>query len=200
MNQSLIVGGNVDSLLTRESFGTTMTNEAYARAEASRLTKDQISSLAESIAKQLGYKPCGDISEVVGRLGGRIEIEDTLLSDPESTGSLFVENKNNFRIIVPSHTSPTRDRFTIAHELGHFVVHYAWRKQKDLLKEDKMMALRRDSDRVEWEANWFAAAFLMPSEAFRKRHAALNGDINSVAAEFCVSSAAAEIRARSLGL
>ena len=173
---------------------------SYARAEASNLTKRQISSLAESIATQLGYEPCGDIYRAVSRLGGSIETEDTLLSDPESTGSLFVEDKGSFKIIVPSHTSPTRDRFTIAHELGHFIVHYAWRKQKDLLQEDKMMALRRDSDRVEWEANWFAAAFLMPSKSFKDQFSECGGDINATAAAFCVSSAAAEIRARSLGL
>ena len=177
-----------------------MDTASYARAEASHLTKQQISALAESIAAQLGYEPCGDIYEVIGKIGGSIETEDTLLLDPESTGSLFVEHKSAFKIIVPSHTSPTRDRFTIAHELGHFIVHYAWRKQKALLQDEKMMALRRDSDRVEWEANWFAAAFLMPSKKFKEHFDACGGDINSTAAAFCVSSAAAEIRARSLGL
>lgn len=177
-----------------------MSTETYARAEASHLTKQQISSLAESVARQLGYEPCGDIADAVGKLGGRIQIEDTLLSDPEQTGSLFVESENDFRIIVPSHTSPTRDRFTVAHELGHFVVHYAWRRKQGVMAEPKMVALRRDSDRVEWEANWFAAAFLMPEEAFRARYAECQNSVDATAAAFCVSSAAAEIRARSLGL
>lgn len=177
-----------------------MSTSDYARAEASHLTKQQISALAESVAKQLGYEPCGSISDAIAKLGGRIEIADTLLSDPESTGSLYVDGEGDFRIIVPSHTSPTRDRFTIAHELGHFVVHYAWRKSQSELKNVKMMALRRDSERVEWEANWFAAAFLMPSDAFRKKYAELHNNVDATAAAFCVSSAAAKIRVGSLGL
>lgn len=200
MNQALLVDDTVDKRDWGEKSGHFMELANYARAEASNLTKKQISALGESIATQLGYEPCGDIYEVVGKLGGSIEIEDTLLSDPESTGSLYVESKNSFRIIVPSHTSPTRDRFTIAHELGHFIVHYAWRRQKNLIGDVKMMALRRDSDRVEWEANWFAAAFLMSSTAFREKFEQSGGNINHIAAAFCVSSAAAEIRARSLGL
>lgn len=177
-----------------------MSAEGYARAEASGLTKRQISALAESIAEQLGYEPCSDIAEPIKKLGGRIEIEDTLLSDPQKTGSLFVEGENDFRIIVPLHTSPTRDRFTVAHELGHFIVHYAWRRRKELLANTKMVAYRRDSERVEWEANWFAAAFLMPAQPFRERFQATGGDVDAVAAAFCVSSSAAEIRVRSLGL
>ena len=171
-----------------------------ARAEASLLTKQQISALAESIATQLNYEPGGDITVTVKKLGGKVEVEETLHKDPEQSGSLYVENPNDFTIIVPTHTSPSRDRFTIAHELGHFIVHYLWRQKKHNLPPFKMMALRKDSDRVEWEANWFAAAFLMPGALFKERYAAFSGDIDDVASSFSVSRSAAEIRARSLGL
>ena len=174
--------------------------ENYARAEASQLTKAQISALAESVAKQLEFGPCGDIGAAVEKLGGKITVQDTLLSDPETSGSLFVESPDHFTIIVPSHTSPARDRFTIAHELGHFVVHYLWKARKEGQAQPKMMALRKDSDRVEWEANWFAAAFLMPSDAFAEQYAELAGDLDQLASTFCVSRAAAEVRASSLGL
>jgi Zn-dependent peptidase ImmA (M78 family) len=172
----------------------------YIRAEASQLSKQQISALAESIAHQLSFEPCGDIIATVKKLGGKVEVEETLLKDPEKSGSLFVRSGNDFTIIVPTHTSPSRDRFTIAHELGHFIVHYLWRQRHHGLQPFKMMALRKDSDRVEWEANWFAAAFLMPSGIFRERFQLYGGNIDLVASAFCVSQAAAEIRARSLGL
>jgi len=177
-----------------------MSQAEYTRAEASQLTKSQISAFAESIANQLNYQPCDDILAAIAKIGGKVKIEDTLLSDPERSGSLFVDGNNDFTIIVPAHTSPSRDRFTIAHELGHFFVHYLWKCSKDGTAPFKMMALRKDSERVEWEANWFAAAFLMPSDVFRERHQALGGDIEKLASAFCVSQAAAEIRARSLGL
>lgn len=177
-----------------------MNQAEYARAAASHLSKPQISSLAESIAVQLGYEPCGDIVEIIKKVGGKIEIEDTLLSDPERSGSLFVRSKNDFTIIVPSHTSPSRDRFTVAHELGHYVVHYLWNFRDKDLSSFKMMALRKDSDRVEWEANWFAAAFLMPKSSFTERFHTFSGDVDQIANSFCVSRSAADIRVRSLGL
>jgi hypothetical protein len=43
---------------------------------------------------------------------------------------------------------PDRDRFTLAHELGHLVLHS-----------------RRDSAAAEWEANRFASAILMPAQS-----------------------------------
>jgi Zn-dependent peptidase ImmA (M78 family) len=177
-----------------------MSQTDYARAEASQLTKRQISSLAESIAVQLDYQPGDDLADVIKKLGGKIRVEDTLFSDPEQSGSLFVNTTNDFTVVVPSHTCPSRDRFTIAHELGHYVVHYLWRCREHKLEPFRMKALRKDSDRVEWEANWFAAAFLMPHEQFSARYAACSGDVDEVADSFGVSRPAAEIRARSLGL
>lgn len=54
--------------------------------------------------------------------------------------------------------------------------------------------------RAEWEANWFAAAFLMPSVPFRFRASALGGRLSAIAEEFDVSEQAARIRGQSLGL
>jgi Zn-dependent peptidase ImmA (M78 family) len=56
-----------------------------------------------------------------------------------------------------------------------------------------------DQQRAEWEANWFAAAFLMPSDAFRRTFDVYK-DVARTAAAFGVSEQAAEIRARSIGL
>lgn len=61
-----------------------------------------------------------------------------------------------------------RNRFTIAHELGHFVLH---REQyKDVIFESGRGRLYRREDLKpyedpEWQANCFAAALLMPRES-----------------------------------
>lgn len=176
-----------------------MSDVKYARAEPSLLSKAQISALAESVAEQLNFEPCSEWGTVLARLGGKLEVEDTLLQDPEESGSLYVDGPASFRIVVPSHTSPSRDRFTIAHELGHLIVHYLWRRKQGV-DVGKMMALRKDSDRVEWEANWFAAAFLMPAASFTQLFSETDGDVSALASAYCVSQAAADVRARSLGL
>lgn len=171
----------------------------YARAEPSNLSKEQIFGLAESVAGQLDFKPGGNIQDAVARLGGEVAVHDTILEDPEHTGSLFVDRPQQFRVVIPSHTSPQRDRFTIAHELGHYIVHYLYMNQGKPDAEP-MMAMRRDSHRVEWEANWFAAAFLMPKDVFTEKFHQLGGNLDLIASDFGVSKAAADVRAKSLGL
>lgn len=173
---------------------------SYTQAVESRLSKPQIYAFAESIATQLGFSGGDDIHALVRRMGGKVEIADTLLSDPEQTGSLYVEEPSNFLIVVPSHTSPERDRFTIAHELGHYVLHYLWAKKNNPDLPKRVVAYRKGSDRIEWEANWFAAAFLMPKQAFHEVFKDCDGDLASIARHFRVSTSAAEIRARGLGL
>lgn len=173
---------------------------AETRATESNLTKGQIFSLAESIANQLGFRPGDDIHKVVEAIGGSVEAKDTLTEDPEKSGSLYVSGPESFKIIIPAHTSLLRDRFTIAHELGHFVVHYLWKRKNGNLSADTMVALRKGSDRVEWEANWFAAAFLMPAQIFTESFRAAGNSLPEVAAKFGVSTSAAEVRAKQLGL
>lgn len=169
----------------------------YAAASPSNLTKNQVYSIAESFATQFGYEPGGDIYQFVSRIGGRVSVADMLLSDPAHSGSLYVDAPEDFRIVLPAHTGRSRDRFTIAHELGHYVLHYLW---NPAIAGGRMMATRRGSDRIEWEANWFAAAFLMPSSSFAHQYNLSGGDLNALAAYFDVSPSAAEVRAKGMNL
>lgn len=168
----------------------------YAQAEPSNLSKAQVYAIAEAFSKQLEYEPGGNLVEAITRIGGRVSVEDTLLEDPTRSGSLLVDAPDDFKIILPAHTPPNRDRFTLAHELGHYVLHYLWTDRQG----ERLMALRRGSDRIEWEANWFAAAFLMPEGEFRDQFEQTHGDFSALAQYFCVSEQAARIRAKGLGL
>lgn len=170
---------------------------SYVDAAPSNLSKRQVHSIAEEFANKFAYAPGDDIHDLVTRLGGRVSVEDTLLSDPDRAGSLYVDAPNDFRIVLPAHTGAARDRFTLAHELGHYVLHYLWNKETI---GQPLMALRRGSDRIEWEANWFAAALLMPEASFRATFADCDGDLVRIARTYDVSPAAAEVRAKGLGL
>lgn len=170
----------------------------YIYAEAADLSKSQVFAFAESVAKQLKFEPGGDVYALVARLGGVVRVEDTLTEDPERSGSLFVNTPKDFSIVIPAHTSELRDRFTIAHELGHFFLHYMLRRHKQGEFSAPMMALRKGSDRIEWEANWFAAAFLMPAQEFSDEFKRVGGQAAVVASKFMVSPAAAKVRAAQL--
>lgn len=85
--------------------------------------------------------------------------------DDDVSGFLVVEDKNSTIVVNELH-HPNRQRFTLAHELGHFFLH---RKGDDQVFIDKKYAVyNRDSrsssgvDEQEVEANVFAASLLMP--------------------------------------
>jgi Zn-dependent peptidase ImmA (M78 family) len=111
--------------------------------------------------------------------------------DPERGGS------SGFAIYVNAKHSEVRRRFTIAHEIAHFVLH------RDLIgdgiTED---ALYRSglSDAVEQEANGLAAEILMPRHVMRPWFAKGLRDAAELANMFEVSQRAMEYRLANLGL
>lgn len=103
-------------------------------------------------------------------------------------------------IFVNSEHAPVRQRFTVAHELGHYF------QRKGMAPEfSESYALRRDhlascgTDREEIYANKFAAALLMPEEIVRELH-----EVGMVPIEMArhlqVSLESMEIRLQTLGL
>jgi Zn-dependent peptidase ImmA (M78 family) len=89
-----------------------------------------------------------------------------------------------------------RDRFTLAHELGHLFLGHVDRHET---------LYRRGANKLEYEANEFAAELLMPQEVFIQivnENVDSDGvcDIFKVAQHFEVSSSAALTRGKFLGL
>jgi predicted transcriptional regulator len=168
-------------------------------------SKARISAFAEDVARRLGFEPGDALEPLVTRLGGKIvyhnPVRSPLGGPPES---IRVVSPRNFSIYIPSTTSLERDRFTVAHELGHLFLHYPMVNREN--PRVCMVATRwvDETDQVqrraEWEANWFAAAFLMPSAAFREEYRRTNSKLELVAERFCVSTQAAEVRAKNLNL
>lgn len=170
----------------------------WTAPEALNWNRAEVSTLASDVAKELNFGPGQDIEPIVKRLGGQIVYGD-LVDDESDSGSIRIEN-GKFVINIPLNTSPLRDRFTIAHELGHFVLHYLVQNKKRSKKITHMRAQRYGSDQTEYEANWFAAAFLMPGDTYREVHKEFGGDLLRVAEYFKVSPSAASVRAKSLSL
>ena len=95
--------------------------------------------------------------------------------------------------------TPTRRiRFTIAHELGHWICHA--RGLDDAPTYCRSQDLAEDADRaLEREANVFGAELLMPEAAVREAWAAFP-DAQGLAVRFGVSALAAQWRLYSFGL
>ena len=163
----------------------------------SRAYKQAIHNFAESQRQKTRLSNGFELGELVKRNGGSIQYIDFM--DDDQTDAIVVQPDGSFVIYLSSHTGALRDNFTIAHELGHKLLHWPLVKKK--FQNTGMRATRRvdetnnDLVRCEWEANWFASAFLMPEEEFKLAY------IEGVASErFGVTQSATEIRAKTLGL
>ncbi len=171
----------------------------YTAPKECNLSKVAVDGLAARIADQLHYEPGAPLEPVIKGLGGKIVLSSGADLADESSGSVRIRSENDFEIILARHTGPIRDRFTIAHELGHYVLHYLWPKQAGR-DPGAVEAQRYGTGRVEWEANWFAAGFLMPATAFRESYRDLNEDLHAIASKFGVSVEAARVRVSNLNL
>lgn len=129
----------------------------------------------------------------------------------DGTQSGFALRDGVNRIIgVNSSTSPRRQRFTIAHELGHLYMH----EGKPLIVDHAMRIDWRDNvsslgtNAEEMEANAFAAEILMPREMVRSwvmsyvKKKSLTRDqlITGMARDFDVSAEAMGYRLINLGI
>lgn len=176
-----------------------MNTLAFASPEPCNLGKKAVGGLAEFLASQTKYDVDGDLESVVARLGGEIRYQDIWELDSSESGSIEIHSDSKFVITLAAHTSRARDRFTIAHELGHYFLHYRLPRVQG--KEvGPMRAARYGGDLAEVEANWFAASFLMPAAKFTEQYQTTGGDLVAMAAQFGVSTSAAGVRAKSLGL
>lgn len=91
--------------------------------------------------------------------------------------------------------NPKRQRFTIAHELGHYYMH----KEKNVAFEDTTFFRNNDSTSIEYSANEFAANLLMPEDRVK---AAIKSGVKSIeklSTIFNVSVAAIKYRVVALG-
>ncbi len=159
--------------------------------EPSKLSFDAIRDYAERVGANYDIydrSGNGDVMDLVRRLGGRVMIGD-------SRESLHVNRSGDFIIFLPQMTSSRRDRFTIAHELGHYFLHYLHAK-----REEAASFGRGERNLVETQANVFASSLLMPAEQFADAWRRHRGNVRALATLFDVSPAAVEVRAEVLKL
>ena len=110
--------------------------------------------------------PVEDIAEHY--LGYQIDfVNEGLFSDPEILGGIdFDENKIYVNAAVEDHDG--RYAFTIAHEIGHHVLHRDAYLKENLEGEKEILCRdARNKPRIELEADRFAAALLMPAQSVR---------------------------------
>lgn len=160
-----------------------------------KMTKGEILDMFVQSAPALRVK---ELTEALG-----IRYEEESMGAYESACLMYNFDSGKYTIRVNKDHPEVRQRFSIAHELGHYFMH------KDLIGPDGVydepLWRRETMDRLppevqqrESEANRFASAILMPDDALKSYLASRDkSSIYDLAKEFVVSREAMSIRLKS---
>lgn len=166
------------------------------------LTRGYIEKVACCIRNYYDIKtPITDMQKIVAILGG--SVEEIYDFDNYYDGSIQKSGKDSFCIKVSPFVNKQRRNFTIAHELGHLFLHMGFRTNSEVWKHQEECIYRRfGSSEQEYQANEFAAAFLMPKDEYISYVDEIAEDniidMEAVARRFNVSLSAAVNRGRFL--
>lgn len=137
---------------------------------------------------------------IANRLG--IRVSNAVFSDASISG-MIAQRGDKKSLLVNDNDSVERNRFTIAHELGHCLLHLDGEGEfvdssTDLFRSTSTVSEGKKHFQ-EVEANEFAAALLMDAQLVREVWAGCR-DLKRIAEIFAVSESAMGIRLNSLGL
>lgn len=169
------------------------------------MRQSEIKRMAEKFCKQNNINSYPVEIVRICRENGLKVFEEYL--DSNVSGLIVVDSKiwpkydSDKFIIVNLAESATRRRFTIAHELAHYILH---RNGSTLYAHRDMTGDNAVRNSIEHEANYFAANILMPEFLVREKIDDLKESIldklpsfvliREIADYFAVSEAAAEVR------
>ncbi len=133
-----------------------------------------------------------NVLDIAHRLGLRVyKVNDW---QPDVSGSIRRDEKrggeSGYAIFINADHSPKRQRFTIAHEIAHYILH------QDLIGDgitDDSLYRSSLRNRQETQANQLAADILMPWKLIN-RHPPQEWSVKSLADELDVSESALSIR------
>lgn len=96
---------------------------------------------------------------------------EKLVGAPEFVGMLATDDTKSYgQIWVGGEMRSTRQRFTIAHEFGHFLLPHHKEMKYECTSKDLTLSGKGETPEAEkeWEANRFAAELMLPSKQFLK--------------------------------
>lgn len=147
------------------------------------------------LAKRKGIESSPlDVQALLSALG--VELLSVPMKDEISGVLSRSDTKGVWIVKVNALHHPNRQRFTIAHEIGHYCRH-RWQQNEF---QDQNFFRNGDSNAMEAEANRFASELLMPEHVFKEKTRLFTGSIEAIAQYFKVSTLAVRVRAKNLGM
>lgn len=132
-----------------------------------------------------------DVDIFIGKIG--LGLNRCVMSD-DISGKLQKEESGKWIIYVNSLHHPKRQRFTLAHELGHYFLH----RDRAIEFVDKALYRSSQMSSMEYEANNFAGALLMPKNLILDFIRLRGASAELISEYFDVSVLAAKIRVETL--
>lgn len=136
--------------------------DTYRPMTAAEFELRHIYGYGEIIAQGIGLTSETDLHDLVKQNGGEIHYIDFAEFSRNQNifeNSIYVREAHDFDLILPLHVGRAENRYTIAHELGHYVLH---------AKKGMCYARRKGDTPIEHEADCFALGFLMPAAEFKR--------------------------------
>lgn len=147
------------------------------------LSIEQIKSAAAKVLESTDYKSGAvDLSKLCLSLSIDLQFSDRDVSDVDGTPILGSANFGRKTIEINSHSIKTRERFTIAHEIGHFVLdHERYLRSETIVERDLFVTDEKSSsfnyERLEYQANAFSAELILPDAVFLRKTAQFRRDL-----------------------
>jgi Zn-dependent peptidase ImmA (M78 family) len=146
--------------------------------EISRLASQQIEALRRFLAESQDRSVTDfdllpvDLSAIATLRG--VKVDDEVCDTPSSSNAALSESgaigsldRRSLLITISGSRQHTRRRFTLAHELGHLLLHNDLRNYREVVQLENSSAHSRQPLK-EQEANSFAVELMMPSSIIRR--------------------------------
>src|SRR3989344_1864923 len=162
----------------------------------SRESIELIEAKAEDVLKSAYQTEVFDVPVNLEKiaLSNGLKVENALFTNEETIG---LYDRKEKMIFVRNDMLFSRKAFTIAHELGHHILHED--KKKEVFLRLNSLNIDIQEEKEEAEANWFAASLLMPKKIITEYYKNIK-DLDLLAEMFGVSKTALVWRLKNLWL
>lgn len=132
-------------------------------------------------------------------LASQMDVKVFRRSGMSESGYVYLDDELRPRIVFNADEPPVRQRFTIAHELGHHALGHLTPGKREW-RDPKENFFSTAYNPKEVAANRFAAELLMPEDAIRVAISEGTKTISGLARTFHVSEVAMKFRLKNLGM
>lgn len=135
----------------------------------------------------------------LGAIAERLGVKVLLSTLPRGTSGQIGKEDGDFVIRINRHEAKHRQRFTLAHELAHYLLHRERIEADGEWSENVLLRAPNQPIQIEYEANRLASDLVIPSHLLARATADYTGPMTSeviedLARRFGVSTAAMEIK------